>query len=183
MPASRPTSLTPIRGQRVEVEDFALARADELERGDAAAPARCRRPGRSARRGRRPRPSTIGCRGRDRVRGTRTCSPTAMVTGRPERWISSASWMPVAEAPTTRTPPAFELIGVAIVQRRQRGDPGRHRGGKRRNRRDVAGAAGDDHRAAPPVAAVGRNAVAVVAGADRGDGGERLDRRTRSRAR
>ena len=29
----------------------------------------------------------------------------AMVTGRPERCISLASWVPVADAPTTRTPP------------------------------------------------------------------------------
>ena len=35
----------------------------------------------------------------------RTCSPTASVTGRPERWISSASWRPVAEAPTAEETP------------------------------------------------------------------------------
>ena len=29
----------------------------------------------------------------------------SIVTGRPERWISSASCIPVADAPTTRTPP------------------------------------------------------------------------------
>ena len=29
-----------------------------------------------------------------------------IVTGRPDRWISSASCTPVAEAPTTRTPPS-----------------------------------------------------------------------------
>jgi hypothetical protein len=40
------------------------------------------------------------------------CSPTAIVTGRPERWISSASWVPVAEAPTTRTPPWSSWSGL-----------------------------------------------------------------------
>jgi hypothetical protein len=31
------------------------------------------------------------------------CSPTDRITGRPERWISLASCVPVAEAPTTMT--------------------------------------------------------------------------------
>ena len=39
------------------------------------------------------------------------CSPTASVTGRPERWISSASWTPVADAPTTSTPPLSSRSG------------------------------------------------------------------------
>src|SRR5262245_844874 len=34
------------------------------------------------------------------------CSPTDRVTGRPERWTSFAIWVPLADAPTTRTPPA-----------------------------------------------------------------------------
>ena len=38
------------------------------------------------------------------------CSPTQSVTGRPDRWISWASWIPVADAPTTSTPPgAFKI--------------------------------------------------------------------------
>jgi len=40
------------------------------------------------------------------------CSPTEIVTGRPERWISSASWMPVAAAPTTITPPSANWSGL-----------------------------------------------------------------------
>ena len=45
------------------------------------------------------------------LRGRRTCSPTASVTGRPERWISSASCTPVADAPTTSTPPSGSWEG------------------------------------------------------------------------
>ena len=45
------------------------------------------------------------------MRGARTCAPTAIVTGRPERWISSASWMPVADAPTISTPPSASWSG------------------------------------------------------------------------
>jgi len=32
--------------------------------------------------------------------------------GRPERWISWASWTPVADAPTTRTPPPSSWSGL-----------------------------------------------------------------------
>ena len=42
----------------------------------------------------------------------RTCSPTATVTGRPERCTSSAIWTPVAEAPTTSTPPGASAAGL-----------------------------------------------------------------------
>src|ERR1044071_5964103 len=42
----------------------------------------------------------------------RMCSPTARVTSRPERWISSASCTPVAEAPTTSTPPCSSWPGL-----------------------------------------------------------------------
>src|SRR6202795_1992579 len=38
------------------------------------------------------------------TRGPRTCSPTANVTWRPERWTSAAICTPVADAPTTSTP-------------------------------------------------------------------------------
>src|ERR671937_2562133 len=37
------------------------------------------------------------------VRGMRTCSPTDKYTWRPDELISSASWIPVAAAPTTST--------------------------------------------------------------------------------
>ena len=40
------------------------------------------------------------------------CSPQARSTGRPERWISSASWTPVAEAPTTSTPALGNWSGL-----------------------------------------------------------------------
>ena len=46
------------------------------------------------------------------VRGRRTCSPTQSVTGRPERWISSASCTPVADAPTTSTRPSGNWFGL-----------------------------------------------------------------------
>ena len=55
------------------------------------------------------------------TRGPRTCSPTANVTGRPERWISWAICTPVADAPTTSTPPSASSpglrysIGVSVV--------------------------------------------------------------------
>ena len=64
--------------------------------------------------GSRPRsaPSTRDCRGRDSFCGSRTCSPTQSVTGLPERWISSASCTPVAEAPTTSTPPGGSCSGL-----------------------------------------------------------------------
>ena len=45
----------------------------------------------------------------------RTCSPTASVTGRPLRWISSASCTPVAEPPTTSTPPSASCAGDRYV--------------------------------------------------------------------
>ena len=40
------------------------------------------------------------------------CSPNETVTGRPERWISLAIWVPEAEAPTTSTPPASSWSGA-----------------------------------------------------------------------
>src|SRR5882724_7363166 len=40
------------------------------------------------------------------------CSPTERVTGRPERWISLAIWVPLADAPTTRTPPSASWAGL-----------------------------------------------------------------------
>src|SRR3954468_17215804 len=49
------------------------------------------------------------------TRGMRTCSPTESVTGRPLRWISSASWTPVAEAPTISTPPSASCAGDRYV--------------------------------------------------------------------
>ena len=45
------------------------------------------------------------------VRGSRTCSPTASVTSRPLRGISSAIWMPEAEPPTTSTRPGRAAPG------------------------------------------------------------------------
>ncbi len=42
----------------------------------------------------------------------RLWEPTASVTGRPLRWSSSASCTPVAEAPTTSTPPSGRSSGL-----------------------------------------------------------------------
>ena len=49
------------------------------------------------------------------ARGRRTCSPTDNVTGRPDAWISWASWHPVAAAPTTRTPASGSSSGPRYV--------------------------------------------------------------------
>ena len=53
------------------------------------------------------------------MRGSRTCSPTERVTGRPDRRSSAASCTPVADAPTTSTPPSGSLAGITVVERRQ----------------------------------------------------------------
>ena len=45
-------------------------------------------------------------------RGSRVWRPTEIVTCRPERWISSASCTPEAEAPTTSTPPSGNSPGL-----------------------------------------------------------------------
>ena len=45
-----------------------------------------------------------------------------MLTSRPSRSSSSAIWMPLAEAPTTRTPPSGTWSRVPVVDRRERGD-------------------------------------------------------------
>ena len=45
------------------------------------------------------------------VRGSRVCRPTASVTCRPAAASSSASWTPVAEAPTTSTFPVGSWPG------------------------------------------------------------------------
>ena len=49
----------------------------------------------------------------------------------------------------------IELIGVAILHRRQRRDRRRHGRGERRNGRDVAGPGGEHERPAMPIALVG----------------------------
>src|SRR6476659_8898549 len=43
------------------------------------------------------------------------CSPTEIVTDRPERWSSCAICVPLAEAPTTRTPPSASCSGLRYV--------------------------------------------------------------------
>ena len=109
--------------ERVEVERRPFGRARRVASTARGGRARCRPPRRSARRARRPPPSTSGCRGRGTSRGPRTCSPTASVTGRPERWISWAICTPVADAPTTSTPPSASCVGVAVLHRRERRRP------------------------------------------------------------
>ena len=98
-------------GQGIEVERRPVGRAGELQRGHTARPRDVVDLRHSARRARRPHPSTTGypCRGRCAARG---CARRPTDTGRPERWISSAIWMPVAEAPTTSTPPSASWSGL-----------------------------------------------------------------------
>ena len=124
--AGRPAR-RPIARQRVEIERRALGRADELRR-------------RQAPRARqvvdlvvaliphaRARPSTTARRGRDTCAAAGRARRPTSVTGRPERWISSASCTPVADAPTTSTPPSGSCDGIAIVERRDLLDRRRHR--------------------------------------------------------
>ena len=95
------------------------------------------------------------------TRGARTWAPTANVTGRPERWISSASWMPVADAPTTSTPPSSNWCGLAILHRRHHSDVRRDRTCKRRHVGDVAGPCREHDRRSPPRPLIGVDDVAV----------------------
>ena len=106
-----PDELDADAAERIEVERAPLVGAGELQRSHAAAHARCRRLRRSARRARRRHPSTTEGPCRDKTRGTRMCSPTDMTTGRPERRISWAICVPLADAPTTRTPPSASWPG------------------------------------------------------------------------
>ena len=122
----------------------AVGATDELQRRLVRGPRRDRRRrrscGRTRRSGRATR--TRPCRGSGAACGCGV--PTASVTGRPLRWSSSASCTPVAEAPTTSTPPAGRSSGLAIVARRRPGGcrPSRCRG-QRRDRRPVAPSGGD----------------------------------------
>src|SRR5215213_6993237 len=58
------------------------------------------------------------------------CDPTARVTGRPLPAISSASWAPDADAPTTSTPPSGRsaalrnVAAVCCTSRGSRADAG-----------------------------------------------------------
>ena len=86
--------LDPDPGQCVEVEDVALTRADELQRGDAPRAHDVVDLVVTLIEGRPSRPSTTGYRGRDRFEAPRTCSPTAMVTSdqlRPSPEMSSSA--------------------------------------------------------------------------------------------
>ena len=154
-------------GERVEVERRrvrAIRRAASTARG---APARCRPPRRSARRARRPPPSTSGCPDPGTSRGPRTCSPTASVTGRPERWISWAICTPVADAPTTSTPPSASSSGLRYVHRRERRHRRGHRLGEGGHARHVERARREHDGPALPLVLIGRDAVAAVGAAHR----------------
>ena len=107
--ASRPTRRTP--SATSDARSTGTARADELRRRQPAGAGRGRRPRRGVPRARRWRAATRRCRARGSVRGRRTCSPTARVTGRPARRSSAASCTPVADAPTTSTPPSGSESG------------------------------------------------------------------------
>ena len=48
---------------------------------------------------------------RGRLRARRVCLPTASRTSRPAAASSSATWTPLADAPTTRTPPSGRCAG------------------------------------------------------------------------
>ena len=156
---SRADELDALRGQRVQVERRACRRPDQLRRRQ---PPRTRQvvdlvvalvP--------HPAASIHQSTSRPRyVRGSRTCSPTDRTTRRPDRWISSASCTPVAEAPTTSTPPFGQAGGIAVLERcdvfDRRTASNRGSGG---TRRDVARAGGEDDRAAFDLAAAGRHAI------------------------
>src|SRR6185503_15548364 len=90
----------------------------------------------------------------------RMCSPTASVTGRPDRWISSAICVPLAEAPTTITPPGPSASGLRYSI-----------GVNVRIAGHVACPGGQHHAPAPPFTLVGRDLVAVVGPAHRRDRG------------
>ena len=124
--ASRPTSSTPSAVERVEVERRALGRADQLRRRQPA----------GARQvvdlvvalvpdaGRVHPPQHVAAAIRPRqphVLADRRASPAG-----PSGWISSASCTPVADAPTTSTPPSGSCVGIAVVERRELRDRRRH---------------------------------------------------------
>ena len=76
----------------------------------------------------------------------RTWAPTATVTGRPDRWISSASWMPVADAPTISTPPSASWPGFRYASGVTRSMPAGNVGGEAGEMGDVAGPGRHDDR-------------------------------------
>ena len=97
------------RAENVEINDGPLARADQLGRSHGTrAPNHLSRWARRRNAGpavpRRYHPPLDVASAIDP--GMRTCSPTARVTARPARCISSGC-RPVAEAPTTSTPPSL----------------------------------------------------------------------------
>ena len=153
------------RGERVEIERGPLGRADQLRRRQAPRPRQVVDLVVALVPDARRRPSTTARRGRDTcAAGARARRPTS-VTGRPDRWISAASCTPVAEAPTTRTPPSRQAIRVAVVERRELRDRRRDGGGERRHARHVAGAAGDDDASAADLAVARATSIAVVGAA------------------
>ena len=97
----------------------------QVERRVVGPPTSCSDGWRAPRRGRRPvgrlgehahrRRATTRCRARDSRRGSRVWRPTASVTGGRRGAISSASWTPEADAPTTSTPPGGSCAGIAVA--------------------------------------------------------------------
>ena len=102
-PANRPTSSTPIALSALRSRVVPLRRADELRRGQAARPRQVVDLVVALVPHARRRPSTTGCRARGTCAAAGRARRPTSVTGRPERWISSASCTPVADAPTTST--------------------------------------------------------------------------------
>ena len=158
------------RAQGVEVQRRTLRRSDQLRRGEPARTRRGRRSRRSARSTLPTHPSTTARRARDRsAAAARARRPTASPVG-PSGWISSASCTPVAEAPTTSTPPSGSWSD-AVVERREALDRRRHGLAQRRHMRRRckrrSRAPRLRQRRSPRV---GRDVVAVVGPRDGRDG-------------
>ena len=82
--------------------------------------------------------------------------------------------MPVAEAPTIRTPPSASCPRVAVGHRRERVDARRYVRGEGREVRDIARPGRHDDGGGAPVAFARPDEVTVRRPADLGDGGARL---------
>ena len=193
IPARRPTSFTP-SGERVEVDVAAVGRAGELQRRHAARAhdvvdlvvalvvhARGVHPPVDV-------PAAI-------ARGTRTCSPTASVTGAPGALDLVGELHAGGRRADDQHAAVVELAGVAVLHRRQRRDRRAAAPARKRARWAMLHApVASTTRPAVPVAVVGRDAgsrrrvrahrVTVVLRPHRG--GDRLrvalDERDRPRA-
>ena len=150
---SRPTSSTPRARERVQVEGAPVGRPDQLRRGNARGRGRGRRSRRAPRRGRRRAPSTTRCRARGTCAACARARPPRASPGDPSAWISSASWTPVADAPTTRTPTVGQLRRAAGSRSASPcSDGAGYRRGQGRNARHVEARRWRAPPSAPPMA-------------------------------